>query len=465
MAHLNAFSSIVAGYAGSNNQPHLGGFLNWLEFADERERFEIPSTNPERGVVQVLTIHAAKGLEWDHVAVANLIDGDFPSSGRGSSGWLATGSLPFPLRGDRDSLPVWNYQGHLAQPEVKKSIDDFKDCMRAHLLNEELRLMYVAVTRPRQALLLTGSYWKPGNKNARKPSQFLVAACEKFGIQIAELGSEVNPLEEIELIESWPLDPLGERHRTDVERAAKQTQTAIETLHQKVDAIIEGDRIQQDITLLLAEKDAALTANDTAHLPVRIPASSFKDYIADFDSVIARLRRPMPQPPYKQTRTGTLFHSWVESTFGAATHAGQLLGQATSDDADSAALELENIQELQANFQASRFAKLHPIDIEREIQLTVGQNTFICKLDAVFATDDGVEIVDWKTGKSPKNAADQKLKTLQLALYRLAYSRFTGMPIEKIQVCFYFVGENKEIKPEQIPNEAELLELWAGAAN
>ncbi len=465
MAHLNAFASIVAGYAGSNNQPHLGGFLNWLEFADERERFEIPSTNPERGVVQVLTIHAAKGLEWDHVAVANLIDGDFPSSGRGSSGWLATGSLPFPLRGDRDSLPVWNYKNHSAQPEVKKSIDDFKDSMRAHLLNEELRLMYVAVTRPRQALLLTGSYWKPGNKNARKPSQFLVSACEKFAIQIAELGSEVNPLEEIELTENWPLDPLGERHRTDVERAAHQTQAAIETLHKKTYAIIEGDRIQQDITLLLAEKDAALIANETAHLPVRIPASSFKDYIADFDSVIARLRRPMPQPPYKQTRTGTLFHSWVESTFGAAIHAGQLLGQATSDDADSAALELENIQELQANFQASRFANLKPIDIEREIQLTVGQNTFICKLDAVFATDDGVEIVDWKTGKSPKNSADQKLKTLQLALYRLAYSRFTGMPIEKIQVCFYFVGENKEIKPEQIPNEAELLELWAAATN
>lgn len=465
MSHLNAFANIVAGYAGSNNQPHLGGFLNWLEFADERERFEIPSTNPERGVVQVLTIHAAKGLEWDHVAVANLIDGDFPSSGRGSSGWLATGSLPFPLRGDRDSLPTWNYQNHSAQPEVKKSIDDFKDLMRAHLLNEELRLMYVAVTRPKQSLLLTGSYWKPGNKNARKPSQFLESACEKFGVQLAELAAEVNPLEEIELIESWPLDPLGERHRLEVERAAAQTISAVESLERKIDAIIEGDRIQQDISLLLAEKDAAVIANDAAHLPVRIPASSFKDYIADFESVVARLRRPMPQPPYKQTRTGTLFHSWVESFFGAAVHAGQLLGQTNSDDADTAAMELENIKDLQANFAASRFATLKPVDVEREIQLTIGQNTFICKLDAVFETAAGFEIVDWKTGKAPKNAEDQKLKTLQLALYRLAYSRFTGIPLEKIEVCFYFVAENKEIKPTDVPNEAELLELWGAVAN
>lgn len=465
MAHLNAFASIVAGYAGSNNQPHLGGFLNWLEFADERERFEIPSTNPERGVVQVLTIHAAKGLEWDHVAVANLIDGDFPSSGRGSSGWLATGSLPFPLRGDRDSLPTWNYKNHTAQPDVKKSIDDFKDQMRAHLFNEELRLMYVAVTRPKQSLLLTGSYWKPGNKNARKPSQFLESACKKLGVQISDLSSEVNPLEEAEVVESWPLDPLGERHRTDVERAAAQTLSAVESLERKIDAIIEGDQIQQDISLLLAEKDAAIIANDTAQLPVRIPASSFKDYIADYESVITRLRRPMPQPPYKQTRTGTLFHSWVEGFFGAASHSGQLLGQAASDDADSAAMELENIKELQSNFAKSRFATLKPIDVEREIQLTIGQNTFICKLDAVFETANGCEIVDWKTGKAPKNAADQQLKTLQLALYRLAYSRFTGIPLEKIEVCFYFVADDKEIKPTQIPSEAELLELWGAVGN
>jgi DNA helicase-2/ATP-dependent DNA helicase PcrA len=456
MAHLNAFASIVSGYAGSNNQPHLGGFLNWLEFADERERFEVPSTNPERGVVQVLTIHAAKGLEWDHVAVSNLIDGDFPSSGKGSSGWLATGKLPFPLRGDRASLPIWNYKNHSTQPDVKKSIDDFKDDVRSHLLNEELRLIYVAVTRPKSDLLLTGSYWKPGNKISRKPSQFLIAACEKFQLVIPQIDSEINPLEKIEIVESWPLDPLGERHRKDAERAAAATLSAIES----IEAIIEGDQIQQDITLLLAEKEAALLDNERVQLPVRIPASSFKDYIGDFDSVVERLRRPMPQPPYKQTRTGTLFHSWVEGHFGAGNLAGQLQDLPDSADADGLSLELESIQELQKNFNRSRFAAMQPVEIEREIQLTVGVNTFICKLDAVFKTEKGFEIIDWKTGKAPKNVADQKLKTLQLALYRLAYSRFTGIPLEQIEVGFYFVAEDKEVKPLEIPNEAELLELW-----
>jgi DNA helicase-2/ATP-dependent DNA helicase PcrA len=466
MAHLNAFASIVAGYASSNNQPHLGGFLNWLEFADERERFEIPSTNPERGVVQVLTIHAAKGLEWDHVAVANLIEGDFPSSGKGSSGWLSTGKLPFVLRGDSSSLPIWNYKNHSSQPDVKKSIDEFKDAMKEHLFNEELRLMYVAVTRPKAELLLTGSYWKPGNKSSRKPSQFLISACEKLGVEIPEIRSEVNPLEEVEVIETWPLDPLGERHRNNLERAAASTIETVDSLAQKMAAVLEGDDIQKDITLLLAEREDNLLANESARLPVRIPASSFKDYIADFDAVAARLRRPMPQPPYKQTRTGTLFHTWVESHYGAGHLVGQLLDQNQSDDAGI--LDFEpgegGIQRLQANFASSRFAKLVPVEIEREIQLTIGSNTFICKLDAVFETANGYEIVDWKTGKAPKNAADEKLKTLQLALYRLAYSRFTGIPLENIEVSFYFVAENKEIKPTEIPNEAELLKLWSAVS-
>lgn len=457
MAHLNAFASIVAGYAGNNHQPHLGGFLNWLEFADEREKFEVPSSNPERGVVQVLTIHAAKGLEWNHVAVANLIEGDFPSSGQGSSGWLAVGQLPFPLRGDSASLPVWNYKNCQAQPEVKASVDDFKVAMRAHLLNEELRLMYVAVTRPKDELLLTGSFWKPGNKNSRKPSQFLISACELLGVELPELQTDINPLQSAAQIEVWPLDPLGERHRTDLERAAGKTLAALNSREALINAVLEGDSIQRDIDLLLAERDLQLLALAEVVLPVRIPASSFKDFIGDYENITGRLRRPMPQPPYQQTRAGTLFHSWVEKYFGASS----LLEQSSSTDEQLAELQGVDIDALKANFEGSRFAKLKPIDVEREIQLTIGGNTFICKLDAVFADGDGVLIVDWKTGKAPKDAADQRLKTLQLALYRLAYSEFTGMPIEKINVCFYFVADNIELMPQEVPDRNELMQLWS----
>jgi DNA helicase-2/ATP-dependent DNA helicase PcrA len=457
MAHLNAFAAVVSSYAGNNSRPHLGAFLEWLEFADERERFEVPNTNPEKGVVQVLTIHAAKGLEWDNVCVANLVEGDFPGDGKGSTGWLGVGRLPYPLRGDAESLPEWRYQDVTSQPAAKKSQDDFKQACKAHQLLEELRLIYVAVTRPKESLLLSGSYWKPANKKPREASRFLLTALELMsGVQLPELESEVNPLSEVQNFESWPLDPLGERHRKVVEAARDRTLDAIDRAEELATGLAFGDRVQADIDLLLAERDEALSLANTVQLPVRVPASRFKDFVSDLPALTERYRRPMPQKPYKQTRNGTLFHSWVEARFGAA----HLSEDLDSVDNQNESLDGESIQELKANFEASRWAKLEPLEIEREIQLTIGGNTFICKLDAVFETEDGVEIVDWKTGKKPKDAEDESLRALQLALYRLAYSRFSGLPLDRIEACFYFVADDSEVKPARLLNESELIDLW-----
>jgi DNA helicase-2/ATP-dependent DNA helicase PcrA len=367
---------------------------------------------------------------------------------------LATGVLPYGLRGDAKSLPKLNLENLATQPDVKTSVEDFKAQVRAHQLNEELRLMYVAVTRPKQELLLTASYWKPANAKPRKVSSFLQQAADYLQIELPQNELEENPIGEQELVETWPLDPLGEKHRRVLQQGEQQVLSAIEELQNKVQGVLEGDRIQSEITLLLAEVEDRLSAAESFEIPVRVPASSFKDYIGDFAELAARYRRPMPQPPYKQTRTGTLFHGWVEKHFEKLALAD---GNISADDAQ---LPEQDMQALQQNFMNSRFSKLNPVDVEREIQLTVGEHTFICKLDAVFETEDGFEIVDWKTGKSPKDDADAKAKVLQLALYRLAYAKFTGVPIEKISVCFYFVAENKELKPSTVPDEAELLELW-----
>lgn len=459
MAHLNAFAAVVSNYAGSNSRTHLGAFLEWLEFADERERFEVPNANPEKGVVQVLTIHAAKGLEWDNVCVANLVEGDFPGDGKGSAGWLGLGRLPYPLRGDRESLPQWNFRGVASQQEAKQTHEDFKAAAKAHQLLEELRLIYVAVTRPKSELLLTGSYWKPGNKKPREASRFMRTALELDALShlsLPELESESNPLTELQKFESWPLDPLGERHRSEVEAARARTLSAIERQSELVSGLALGDRIQADIDLLLAERDEALSASKLVELPVRVPASRFKDYVSDLSALVERYRRPMPQKPYKQTRAGTLFHSWVEARYGAE----HLVEEVDSIDNNNSSLELESINELRANFENSRWANLAPLEIEREIQLTIEGNTFICKLDAVFETANGVEVIDWKTGKKPKDKKDEELRALQLALYRLAYSRFSGIPIERIEASFFFVSDNVEIKPERLLTEFELVELW-----
>ena len=84
----------------------------------------------------------------------------------------------------------------------------------------------------------------------------------------------------------------------------------------------------------------------------------------------------------------------------------------------------------------------------------------VCKIDAVYRRGDRVEIVDWKTGKAPRDAADLELKQLQLALYRLAYARREGLEPESIDAVFFYVAEDRVIRPDRIHSEAELRRLW-----
>ena len=74
------------------------------------ERFEMPKTGAKAGVVQLMSVHAAKGLEWDFVAVAGLVQGSFPVYSRDSKGWLAIWKLPHAIRQDRDGIPQLSWR-------------------------------------------------------------------------------------------------------------------------------------------------------------------------------------------------------------------------------------------------------------------------------------------------------------------------------------------------------------------
>jgi DNA helicase-2/ATP-dependent DNA helicase PcrA len=90
----------------------------------------------------------------------------------------------------------------------------------------------------------------------------------------------------------------------------------------------------------------------------------------------------------------------------------------------------------------------------------------VCKIDAVYSAGVGdhgaerFEIVDWKTGKAPRDAHDLDDKQLQLALYRLAYSRWSGVPIENIDAVFYYVTDDVVIRPDHLYSADELLSRW-----
>lgn len=458
---LEAFFDALAAFVHTDERADLGSFIGWLDAAGRNDDLGPRSEEPEPGCVQILTIHGAKGLEWDAVAVVRMVEGGLPGSPKeGSSGWLRAGALPFEFRGDAAELPVFAWRGAESQRDVAEALERFRVEVATSNESEERRLAYVAVTRSKDALLVTGSFWGRG-KQPRAPSRYLLELVAAGVIDArhipASSESLEHPLHDNAVTAAWPNPPFGRR--------AERVRAAAEAVRS---AAPHDDGIYgADIDLLLAERRASQSPHPAIVVPHRVPASGFKDYLHRPDEIAARLRRPLPERPYRATRLGTLFHQWVEQRSGLVGSLETLdvwPGEPDHDvewelDADRPD-DARRLEQLQATFARSRWASLTPIDVEREIHLPFLGHSVVCKIDAVYATADGYEIVDWKTGRAPTSARDLDERSLQLALYRLAYAEATGRPLESIRAVFYYVAEDREIGASALLDRAALERAW-----
>jgi DNA helicase-2/ATP-dependent DNA helicase PcrA len=183
-AHLDAFADVAAQFADGGDRPTLGTFLGWLSAAEARERgLDTGVVEQHEDAIQLLTVHGSKGLEWDVVAVCGMVEGTFPAGHAGrapkrSKGWLSDiGAVPFPLRGDAAGLPQWHFEAATTQDELDVELKRFMDHCGEHEVAEERRLAYVAATRAKDSLLLTGAIWGDGS-TPREPSRFMVEIAE-----------------------------------------------------------------------------------------------------------------------------------------------------------------------------------------------------------------------------------------------------------------------------------------------
>lgn len=214
--HLDAFADVVAEVAATGAGP--AELLDYLDAAAEREDGLIPGeVAAAAGRVQVLTVHAAKGLEWQVVAVPHLTEGVFPIT-RGST-WLGdSAQLPTSLRGDRDDLPELSLPVDGNQKELADALAAHAADFAALRLLEERRLLYVALTRAEQVLVLSGHHWGARTSKPAGPSEFLLecAAMLKGRADPDEWAAapdakDSNPLTSQPRTAQWPVDPLGPR--------------------------------------------------------------------------------------------------------------------------------------------------------------------------------------------------------------------------------------------------------------
>ncbi|HPU12390.1 MAG TPA: ATP-dependent DNA helicase [Aeromicrobium sp.] len=447
--NLGLLLDAIGDYAQNDRYASLPGLLAYLAAEREYNGGMELSAPTEANSVKVLTIHKAKGLEFDEVFVPFVAGNVFPS-GRGRSRWVSSAAeLPGPLRGDRDSVPQ-------VSGWTTKDFDEYKAAMTADSLLEETRLAYVAFTRARRGLHISGHRWGRTQVKPRGVSQFLADAKEWLankGQEPAVWAPEPEPDEEnphlSDLSAAWPiqLTPFDRR-----ERLASQVREQLANSARPAPTSPELVGLRAELDLLIAEARARNERELAVDLPSTVSTSDLLALVADEPAYVRRLARPMPRQPSAAARFGTRFHAWVEARYGQQTllDPDELPGRGDFEVADESALA-----ELKANFEDGPFAGREPVAVETPFSLRLGGLQVPGRIDAVFATADGFEVVDWKTNRNAD--ADR----LQLAIYRLAWAELQQLEVEKVVGTFYYVRRGEVQTFTDLPDRAELERLFA----
>jgi len=143
-SYLNQFYQKVKEFEAADPDLRLKDFVEMIDLEMESgETGSLRLDYDDADVVKVMTIHAAKGLEFKYVFVVDLVDKRFPTINRG----------------EKISIP---------EALVKEKLGEGSDFH----LEEERRLFYVAMTRAKDELYLTAAKDYGGARD-KKPSRFI----------------------------------------------------------------------------------------------------------------------------------------------------------------------------------------------------------------------------------------------------------------------------------------------------
>lgn len=501
---LAALRAQATSFKSQNPEAGAQVFLGWLNAAQDQERgLELPEVEPAPGAVQVLTVHASKGLEWDIVVVPGLVEANFPSYRSRpkedytvlANSWITQVSeFPHTLRRDYDSLPPCPFIG-LSPQAGKDAIlaagEEYRSELGKWEVAEERRLAYVAYTRARSQLLLTTSHYAALSKTPKMTSRFLKELERSQMVQFLADDERDDDLSNRALDQSsvsvWPhqLDALAGLEEPGVAgpdgaglsavapgqavpgQAVLGKQAGL-SLRLRAAALVsaaggcqgagceealqipEGLAPQLDdwwrqARLLLQERQIRQENGQEIVLPSHLAATAMAK--VGKEDFIMSLRRPLPPPPSKAARLGTAFHEEMSQRLNSE---GTLLSlaEAGSDRLSPADRKqvndwLDNVAELEILQGYSPYAT----EIDQEIRLA-GFNVR-CRIDAVFkAVEKGRAqwlIVDWKTG-------GQRVRVDQLSLYVHAWAASQNVDISQVRAAYVYVqdGHVDELRPRQI---------------
>lgn len=400
--YLQQFLNRLRKFEASSEQKGLHHFLE--EFFHEREAGEVGSldTDIEAGpdVVNVMTIHGSKGLEFPFVFVVNMVEQRFPSQ----------------RRSDPLSIP----------PELLKDVPGEGD----HHLEEERRLMYVAMTRAKEGLFLfsADSY---GGVRKRKPSRFL----QELDLTPSHLGEKKMFLEE----------------KKKVTTGTEKKSTVKYTLPSKISftqiAAFTSCPMQYKFAHILKVPvfgKHQLSFGKTMHNTLQEYMKRLHDLRANVqDSLFDEpTDQQSDQIPSKDELFEIYESCWIDEWYPSEEVKAEYKEQGRNT--------LENVY---------AFVKENPpqvLYVEKGFTLKVGAVTVKGRIDRIDACEGGIEIVDYKTGR-PKDKLSWQDKR-QLVLYQMASEQCFDPPVVVKKLTYHYLEDNSILSFEATEKEKAKLE-------
>jgi DNA helicase-2/ATP-dependent DNA helicase PcrA len=368
--------------------------LNWELEGGEQGKLEFdPEQGPE--MIKIMTIHAAKGLEFKYVFVVSLVDRRFPSTER------------------KDSIEI---PDALAKEEAPEG--------DVHL-QEERRLFYVAMTRAKKGLFLTSAD-NYGGQRAKKPSLFLVelglAQKEKPKKEAGDNhGLKEAPQEPTALkMEKWPLpDHFSFTQITVFQKCPYQYKLAhILKVPVKGRASFSfGQSVHHTLNEFLRLYFQKPTGKQESLFGFKTQAESLASQ-SNFDlSEFLKI--------YEK--------NWVDEWYENKRQKQEYwqLGK-----------------EILTNFY-EQFIKKPPqilkldegLGLEKPFHLKIGEYMLKGQIDRLEQAEGGVRIVDYKTGRK-KEKLEVEDKT-QLLIYQIAAEEFLGL--NPVELSYYYLEDGSSV--------------------
>ncbi|MDO4785260.1 MAG: 3'-5' exonuclease, partial [Propionibacteriaceae bacterium] len=441
-AQLSRFLDAVADYVELDADATLGGLLAYFEAELSHGEGLEQATPSEQNSVKVLTVHKAKGLEWDRVYLPNLADRVFPSDRSGDNHLRQAAAIPAPLRGDAGSIPQLR---DISDAGIKA----YGQELSAEQQLAEDRLAYVAVTRARTFLAASWHVWDPGAARPRQPSRYFRAVREVAARQGGVLAEapppgEHNPIDPADSVAVWP-HPLDEALAAERRRAAgwvaqaRLQPFADEPMSAQAASLVAT--WDEDLEVLLAQVRESDRGVVEVQVPESLSVTSLTRLREDPQAWAAQEVRPMPRPPSRGAQLGSRFHAWVQRRHEVTGFFDDEEHQIESDEALGRLVEA---------FERGPYAHRTPFAVEVPFVLRLGRHVVRGRIDAVYRDAGGDQVVDWKT-------SDRDADPRQLAYYRLAWARATGQPPESVDAVFYHVPSGEVRRAEGLDGEEALV--------